>query len=234
MQRNDGRSVEQLRPVSFEIGIQRDPAGSVLVRFGNTAVICAATVSDSVPEWLRGRGRGWVTAEYSMLPGSSGSRIPRKTQGRGTEIQRLIGRALRGAVDLEALGERLVTVDCDVLQADGGTRTASITGGYVALALAVRKLRDGGSLAADPITGGVASVSCGVVGGVPMLDLDYSEDSEAEVDMNFVMDHGGRYVEIQGTGEGRGFTSEELEEMRRLAGKGIGELIALQRQVLGA
>lgn len=231
MQRHDGRQADQLRPFSLECGYLSNAAGSVLVQAGNTAVLCTASVSTSVPEWMEGKGRGWVTAEYNMLPGSTAPRKKRdrlKVDGRTTEIQRLIGRSLRAVVDLQALGERMVTVDCDVLRADGGTRTASITGAYVALADALASLTDADPpLAGNPLTDSLAAVSVGVVNGEPVLDLDYVEDSSAEVDMNVVVTGGGEFVEVQGTGEGATFTREQLLAMLDLAtlgGRRLGEL----------
>jgi ribonuclease PH len=209
--------------------------GSVLIETGATRVVCTATVQESVPPFLRGQGRGWVTAEYAMLPRSSPERIDRERRGPGGrthEIQRLVGRSLRAVTDLTALGERSILVDCDVLQADAGTRTASITGGFVALVLALERLRALGLLGALPLTGTVAAVSVGVVGGRVLLDLDYAEDVGAEVDLNVVMTGGGRYVEVQGTAEGRPFTSGQLERMLALGAEGVARLTALQRDTL--
>jgi ribonuclease PH len=211
--------------------------GSVLVEFGGTRVLCTASVDEGVPPFLRGKGQGWVTAEYGMLPRATHTRSPReaargKQSGRTQEIQRLIGRSLRAAVDMAALGERTVTIDCDVLQADGGTRTAAITGAYVALADACDSLRSRGLLAASPLHGQVAAISVGIVRGVPMLDLDYGEDSEAETDMNVVMNNGGAFIEVQGTAEGHAFRRHELDALLNLAASGIGELCALQAQAL--
>jgi ribonuclease PH len=211
--------------------------GSVLVEFGATRVLCTASVDEGVPPFLRGKGQGWVTAEYGMLPRATHTRSPReaargKQSGRTQEIQRLIGRSLRAAVDMAALGERTVTIDCDVLQADGGTRTAAITGAYVALADACDSLRSRGQLAASPLHGQVAAISVGIVRGVPMLDLDYGEDSEAETDMNVVMNNGGAFIEVQGTAEGHAFRRHELDALLNLAASGIGELCALQAQAL--
>jgi ribonuclease PH len=210
----------------------------VLVEFGDTRVLCTASVEDGVPAFLRGKGQGWVTAEYGMLPRATHTRSPREAArgrqtGRTQEIQRLIGRALRAAVDLRALGERTVTIDCDVLQADGGTRTASITGAYVALAEACEALQTRRSLAASPLHGQVAAVSVGIVRGMPVLDLDYEEDSEAETDMNVVMNNGGAFIEVQGTAEGHAFRRHELDTLLNLAASGIGELCALQAQAIG-
>ena len=209
----------------------------MLVEFGDTRVLCTASVEDGVPGFLRGKGQGWVTAEYGMLPRATHTRSPReaargKQTGRSQEIQRLIGRSLRAAVDLHALGERTVTIDCDVLQADGGTRTASITGAYVALADACELLRSRRLMNASPLHGQVAAVSVGIVGGMPMLDLDYSEDSEAETDMNVVMNNGGAFIEVQGTAEGHAFRRHELDALLNLAVTGIAELCALQAQAL--
>ena len=207
--RHDGRTSNQLRPFSLERGFTVSSAGSVLVKAGGTTVLCTASLSSDVPPWLAGKGKGWVTAEYNMLPGSTSPRKQRdrkKVDGRTTEIQRLIGRSLRAVVDMKILGERLVTVDCDVLQADGGTRTASITGAYVALYEALLTCDDLDPASHWPLTDSVAAVSAGVVGGKVLLDLDYPEDSQAEVDMNVVMTGGGRFIEVQGTGEGATFT----------------------------
>jgi ribonuclease PH len=209
----------------------------VLVAFGDTRVLCTASVESRVPPWLKGRGNGWVTAEYGMLPRSTHTRSAReaargKQGGRTLEIQRLIGRSLRAVVDLAALGERTITVDCDVLQADGGTRTASITGGYVALCLATRYLQKRGDLRSSPVHGQVAAVSVGIVRGEPVLDLDYEEDSEAETDMNVVMNEAGRFVEVQGTAEGHAFLRSELDSLLELATSGINDLLSLQSDVL--
>ncbi len=209
----------------------------MLVEFGDTRVLCTASVEETVPQFLRGKGQGWITAEYGMLPRATHSRTAReaskgKQTGRTQEIQRLIGRSLRAVADLRALGERTITIDCDVLQADGGTRTASITGGYVALVDAIATLQQRRQLSAHPIHGQVAAVSVGICGGVPVLDLDYSEDSQAETDMNVVMNNGGAFIELQGTAEGHAFRRHELDEMLNLAARGIGELMALQAQTL--
>jgi ribonuclease PH len=211
----------------------------VLVAFGDTHVLCTATVEENVPPFLRGKGQGWVTAEYGMLPRATHTRSPReaakgKQSGRTQEIQRLIGRSLRAVVDLKALGERTVTLDCDVLQADGGTRTASITGGFVALTDACQKLIARKAIAVSPIHGQIAAVSVGICNGVPVLDLDYAEDSTAETDMNVVMNNGGAFVEIQGTAEGHAFRRHELDALLNLAATGLGELFALQAQTLAA
>jgi ribonuclease PH len=223
--------------VSFSTGFTRHAEGSVLVCFGETRVICTASVEPRVPPWLKGQGTGWVTAEYGMLPRATHSRSQReaargKQGGRTLEIQRLIGRSLRAVVDLAALGERTITVDCDVLQADGGTRTAAITGGYVALALATRRLESQREIRGNPIHGQIAAVSVGIVGGIPVLDLDYAEDSDAETDMNVVMNEAGGFVEIQGTAEGHAFHRAELDRLLALAGSGIATLIAAQSAAL--
>jgi len=237
MTRPDGRADDQLRPVSFERDYTEFAAGSVLVSFGKTRVLCTASVDENVPRWLKGRGSGWVTAEYSLLPGSSPERVTReaakgKQSGRTQEIQRLIGRSLRSVTDLEAMPDVQIVVDCDVLQADGGTRTASICGGYVALHDALTRLIGMGRLPAHPITERLAAISVGIVDAVPVLDLPYVEDSKAEVDMNVVMTSGGRYVEVQGTAEGTPYSRTELDTMLDLAQKGIAEIIELQEKVL--
>jgi ribonuclease PH len=235
--RPSGRAPDQLRPIRFTRNYTKHAEGSVLVEFGDTKVLCTATVEDHVPRWLKGKGRGWVTAEYGMLPRSTGSRMGReaaqgKQGGRTMEIQRLIARSLRAVVDLEALGERMITIDCDVIQADGGTRTASITGGYVALVDAVQWLLDKKMLKTNPIHGRIASVSVGIYQGTPVLDLDYAEDSNAETDMNVVMNDAGAYVEVQGTAEGHAFRREEMDAMLALAQSGIEQLIAHQGEAL--
>lgn len=234
--RPSGRSPDQLRPIKLTRNFTKHAEGSVLVEFGDTQVICTASVEDRVPRWLKGKGQGWVTAEYGMLPRSTGSRMRREAQGgqggRTMEIQRLIGRSLRAVVDLEALGERVITVDCDVIQADGGTRTASITGGYVALADAVQHLLARKAIVRNPLYGQVASVSVGIFNGTPVLDLDYAEDSNAETDMNVVMNEAGAYIEVQGTAEGHAFRRDELDAMLALAQRGIGELIEKQAEAL--
>ncbi len=222
-----------MRPVCFDRGFTRHAEGSVLIAFGDTRVLCTASVDSTVPPFLRGRGRGWVTAEYGMLPRSTHTRTLREAtrgrqSGRTLEIQRLIGRALRQAVDLDALGERTITVDCDVLQADGGTRTASITGGWVALVDALDGLVGAGALPETPLVAQVAAVSTGIVDGQVFLDLDYSEDSRADTDMNFVMDNEGRFIEIQGTAEAAPFTEDELRQLTVVAAKGISQLTDLQ------
>ena len=235
--RVDGRQADQLREISFERDFTAQAAGSVLVRAGRTVVLCTATIDEDVPRWMRGSGKGWVTAEYGMLPGSSNERIRReaaagKQSGRTQEIQRLIGRSLRAVCDMVALGERQVVVDCDVLQADGGTRTASITGGYVALHDALTRALNDGRIKQHPLREACAAVSVGVVGGEPLLDLPYVEDSTAEVDMNVVMTESGKFIEVQGTAEGLAFSRDELDELLALAEKGIAELITMQNQIL--
>jgi ribonuclease PH len=237
--RSGGRAPDELRPVRITRSYTRHAEGSVLIEFGDTRVLATASVDDGVPSFLRGRGEGWVTAEYGMLPRSTHSRSPReaargKQGGRTLEIQRLIGRSLRAVVDLRALGERTVTLDCDVLQADGGTRTASITGAYVALADAVSTLLARRVLATSPLHGQVAAVSVGIVRGVPMVDLDYSEDSTAETDMNVVMRNGGGFVEVQGTAEGHAFRRHELDALLDLAVGACGHLFAAQLAALEA
>jgi ribonuclease PH len=235
--RHDKRAADALRPVTLTRHYTKHAEGSVLVTFGDTRVLCTASVDERVPAFLKGAGKGWVTAEYGMLPRATHTRSDReaargKQGGRTLEIQRLIGRALRAVVDMEALGERTITIDCDVLQADGGTRTASITGGYVALIDAVHALRKRKLIKRDPIHGAVAAVSVGIVDGEPVLDLDYVEDSRAETDMNVVMNDAGAYVEIQGTAEGHAFRRDELDRMLTLAGMGIEALIAKQHAAL--
>jgi ribonuclease PH len=236
-ERSHGRGPDELRPVTIEPGFVRTATGSALIACGGTRVICTASVQESVPRWLAGQGRGWMTAEYGMLPASTGDRKQRdvskgRPDGRTVEIQRLIGRSLRGVADLNALGERTVYVDCDVLEADGGTRCASITGGYVALALACRRLLDEGKLARSPLTGSVAAVSCGIVEGTPMLDLDYPEDSTAEVDANVVMTGDGGLVEVQATAERTPLSRTHLDDLLALAQTGIDGLRAAQEVAL--
>ncbi|MBW3548747.1 MAG: ribonuclease PH [Actinobacteria bacterium] len=235
--RADGRVDDQLRPVRFERDFTELPAGSVLVSFGRTRVLCTASVDTDVPRWLRGSGRGWVTAEYSLLPGSTGERVPReaargKLSGRTQEIQRLIGRSLRSVTDLTAMAELQVVVDCDVIQADGGTRTASVCGGYVALHDALSRLVAAGRLPAHPMTDPCGAVSVGIVDAVPVLDLDYAEDSRAGVDMNVVMTGSGRFVEVQGTAEGTAFSRTELDSLVDLAAGGIRQILEIQAEVL--
>jgi len=232
--RADGRGADELRPVRIETGFVRSASGSALIEAGGTRVICTASVDEQVPRWMRDSGRGWVTAEYGMLPASTGERKQRdvsrgRADGRTIEIQRLIGRALRGVVDFEALGERTVWIDCDVLEADGGTRCASITGGYVALELALQGLVSAGKLETLPLTGTIAAVSCGVVDGEPLLDLDYPEDSNAEVDMNVVMTGDGGLVEVQATGERTPLSRTSLDALLELAAAGIEQLREAQR-----
>ncbi|MFQ3661673.1 MAG: ribonuclease PH [Chloroflexaceae bacterium] len=236
MLRQDGRRPNQLRPVEIIPNAAPYAEGSALIVCGNTRVLCAASVEESLPAWLRGQGRGWITAEYALLPRSTLTRTRRErsgASGRTQEIQRLIGRALRAAVALEELGERLITVDCDVLQADGGTRTAAITGGYVALALACRRLVADGVLARSPLIRAVAAVSAGSVDGALLLDLDYSEDSRADMDCNVVMTDSGEFVEVQGTAEGTPVSRERFNALVDLAAEGIGELLVVQRRALG-
>ena len=236
--RPSGRALDQLRSISIETGVTRHAEGSCLIRMGDTHVLCTASVEDKPPPFLRNSGQGWVTAEYGMLPRATHTRSRReaaagKQSGRTQEIQRLIGRSLRAVVDLKALGERQVLIDCDVIQADGGTRTASITGAWVAMATALNYLKDEGVLTTDPILDQVAAVSCGVFNDLPVLDLDYEEDSTAEADSNFVLTGAGGIVEIQATGEKRGFSRPEFDRLFELAGIGCTELFALQRAALG-
>ncbi len=236
--RPSGRAPDELRSIRLTRRYTKHAEGSVLIEFGDTRVLCTASVEERVPFFLKGKGQGWVTAEYGMLPRATGTRTPReaasgKQGGRTQEIQRLIGRSLRSAVDLTLLGERTITVDCDVLQADGGTRTASITGGFVALADAIQHLLDKDLLEKNPLTHQVASVSTGIYQGTPVLDLDYAEDSNAETDMNFVMNEAGRFIELQGTAEREAFSEEEMAAMTKLARHGIAQLIARQREALG-
>jgi ribonuclease PH len=237
--RPSGRTPDQLRAVRIERGYTRHAEGSVLVAFGDTRVLCTASVENRVPGFLRGKGEGWITAEYGMLPRSTNTRNDReaargKQGGRTLEIQRLIGRALRACIDRGALGERTITLDCDVLQADGGTRTAAITGAYVALVDAVRWLQARNEIRKDPVFGAVAAVSVGVYRGVPVLDLDYAEDSDCDTDMNVVMNDGGGFIELQGTAEGHAFRRDELDALLALAEKGIAELLTLQREALAS
>jgi ribonuclease PH len=239
MARPSGRAPDELRPVRFTRAHGKHAEGSVLVEFGDTQVLCTASVEDTVPQFLRGKTQGWITAEYGMVPRATHTRTVReaargKQSGRTQEIQRLIGRSLRAVADLRALGERTVMLDCDVLQADGGTRTAAITGAYVALAEACEHLVERRLIAASPLHGQVAAVSVGIVAGVAVLDLDYAEDSQAETDMNVVMNNGGAFIEIQGTAEGHAFRRHELDALLNLAAAGIGELLALQAQALNA
>ena len=234
--RIDGRQPDELRPITFERDFTDAPAGSVLVSFGNTRVLCTASIDEDVPRWMKGRGKGWVTAEYSMLPGSSIERVRREVKegrpsGRTQEIQRLIGRSLRAVCGMVALGERQVIVDCDVLQADGGTRTASICGGYLALHDALARLVQAGAIGEHPLQEPCAAISVGIVDGIPMLDLAYTEDSTAEVDMNLVMTGSGRFIEVQGTAEGLPFTRSELDTLLDLGVKGITEIVDLQNEM---
>jgi ribonuclease PH len=237
-ERSGGRGPSDLRPITIEANFVRPATGSALISCGETRVICTASVQESVPRWMAGQGRGWLTAEYGMLPASTGDRKQRdvskgRPDGRTVEIQRLIGRSIRGIVDFEALGERTVYIDCDVLQADGGTRCASITGGYVALELACRRLVDEGKLTKLPLTGTVAAVSCGIVDGTPLLDLDYPEDSTAEVDANVVMTGDGGLVEVQATAERTPLSRAHLDELLALAAHGIEGLREVQAQATG-
>ena len=236
-ERSYGRGPGDLRPIAIEPGFMRTATGSALISAGETRVICTASAQESVPRWMAGNGRGWLTAEYGMLPASTGARKQRdiskgRLDGRSVEIQRLIGRSLRGVIDLSKLGERTIYLDCDVLQADGGTRCASITGAYVALALACAHLQAGGKLESSPLTGSVAAVSCGMVGGVALLDLDYSEDSTAEVDANVVMTGEGGLIEVQATAERTPLSRAHLDELLALAGEGIERLRAAQEQAI--
>ncbi|TWO72469.1 ribonuclease PH [Caenimonas sedimenti] len=238
-QRSGNRAADQLRPVKITRGFTAHAEGSVLIEFGGTRVLCTASVEDKVPPHKRGSGEGWVTAEYGMLPRATHTRGDReaakgKQSGRTQEIQRLIGRSMRAVFDLKKLGERTIVLDCDVLQADGGTRTAAITGAYVAARDAVNKLLATGKLAATPITGPVAAISVGIVNGTPLLDLEYIEDVACDTDMNVVMTGAGHFVEVQGTAEGAAFTRAEMDELLRLAEKGIAELVAMQEQALSA
>ena len=232
------RAADELRPIRLTRQFTQHAEGSVLVEFGATQVICTASVEERVPPFLKGKGRGWVTAEYGMLPRATHTRMQREASrgrqdGRTLEIQRLIGRSLRAVMDLEALGERTITLDCDVIQADGGTRTAAITGGFVALADAVRHMITRRMVKKNPLHGQVASVSVGIYQGLPVLDLDYAEDSDAETDMNVVMNDAGAFIEIQGTAEGHAFRMDELQSMLELARGGISQLLQKQREVLG-
>ena len=231
--RPSGRALEQMRPISIETNVAKHAEGSCLIKVGDTQVICTATLEERVPPFVKGTGLGWVTAEYGMLPRSTGSRMRReatsgKQGGRTVEIQRLIGRSLRAGVDRVALGERQITVDCDVIQADGGTRCASVTGGWVALRLAVNKLLETGAIISDPLLSPVAAVSCGIYAGQPVLDLDYPEDSEAGVDGNFVMTGDQRLIEVQMSAEGSTFARGDLDKLMDLAEKGVAELVAAQ------
>jgi ribonuclease PH len=236
--RPSGRANDQMRHVSLEVGFSKHAEGSCLVKFGDTHVLCTASLEESTPGFLRGSGKGWVTAEYGMLPRSTHERMRReaaqgKQSGRTQEIQRLVGRSLRAVVDLSALGEKQITVDCDVLQADGGTRTASITGGFVALSQCVSFMKKTGMVTKPVIKDHVAAISCGIYKGTPVLDLDYPEDSAAETDANFVLTGSGGLVEIQGTAEGAPFSDDEFGQLLKLARKGVAELVALQKSTLG-
>ncbi|HSD68533.1 MAG TPA: ribonuclease PH [Woeseiaceae bacterium] len=235
--RPSGREPDQLRPVQFITDFTKHAEGSVLAVFGDTRVLCTASIEDRVPPWLRGAGKGWVTGEYGMLPRSTHSRSDReaargKQSGRTQEIQRLIGRSLRAVTDLAALGERTITLDCDVLQADGGTRTAAVSGAYVALHMAIGRLCEQRRLNRNPLHGQIAAVSVGIFAGVPVLDLDYAEDSQAETDMNVVMNEVGRFVEIQGTAEGHAFSRDEFNALIALAAQGIGQIIDAQKKAI--
>ncbi len=232
------RANDQLREISFTRNFTRHAEGSVLVAFGETKVICNASIEDRVPPFLKGKGAGWVTAEYSMLPRATNTRSRRevtagKQSGRSMEIQRLIGRSLRAIIDLDALGEKTITIDCDVIQADGGTRTASITGAYVALSDAINTLLKNKGIKKNPLHGQVAAISVGIYNGEPVLDLDYAEDSNAETDMNIVMNEAGGFIEVQGTAEGHAFREEELQAMLALARKGVSEIVQAQQDALG-
>lgn len=233
--RPSGRAVDQARTIKITRNYTKHAEGSVLIECGDTKVLCTASVEERLPPWLRGKGQGWVTAEYGMLPRSTGSRMGReaargKQSGRTQEIQRLIGRSLRAVIDLKALGEHQITVDCDVIQADGGTRTASISGAYVALRDAIQTLLDSGKIKKSPLHGQLASISVGIYQGTPVLDLDYAEDSNAETDMNIVMNDAGHFIEVQGTAEGHAFRREELNQLLDLADKGIRELFIAQNE----
>jgi ribonuclease PH len=236
-ERSDGRALNQIRPVRITTDFLAHAEGSALIEMGNTRVICTASIEDRVPPFLRNKGQGWVTAEYSMLPRATSQRTPRETgrggpSGRTHEIQRLIGRSMRAIINMAALGERTITIDCDVIQADGGTRTAAITGAYVALDLACRRLMRAGNIRRQPVLNQVAAISVGVLKGTPLLDLKYDEDSAAEVDMNIVCTGDGRFIEIQGTAEREPFSREEMDQMLVLAGEGISQLLAYQKAAL--
>lgn len=236
MKRIDGRKPNQLRKIMVQKDYLKHAEGSCLISFGDTKVVCSASVEEGVPPFLKGKGQGWVTAEYGMLPRSCTQRIAREKgggSGRTQEIQRLVGRSLRAVVDMKALGERTIKIDCDVIQGDGGTRTASITGGYIALALAVARIRKAGLIAKSPLTAQIAAISVGMKDGQAILDLNYAEDSTAEVDMNIVMLGGGKFVEIQGTAEGKAFSEKDMAAMVALARRGIRELFLIQNKALG-
>ena len=235
--RPSGRTADALRPVSFQMGVNKHAEGSCLVKFGDTHVLCLASVEETVPPWLRGGGKGWVTAEYGMLPRATNTRMAREAarggqSGRTQEIQRLIGRALRAVTDLKGFGEVQLRVDCDVIQADGGTRTASVTGGYLALHQAFTTMKRMGAITKIPLPESVAAISCGLVGGVPVLDLDYAEDSSAQADANFVLTASGKIVEVQGTAEEQPFSEDEFHALLALATKGVADLTKLQQQTL--
>ena len=237
--RPSGREASQMRELRFVPDFTKHAEGSVLAAFGDTQVLCTASIEERVPGWMRGKGSGWVTGEYGMLPRSTHTRSGReaargKQGGRTLEIQRLIGRSLRAVTDMDALGERTVTLDCDVIQADGGTRTASISGAYVALAIAMERLAKKGKLKKNPLHGQVAAISVGIYDGMPVLDLDYAEDSEAETDMNIVMNDAGRFIEVQGTAEGHAFTDDEFNAMLGLARAGIADIITVQNEAIAA
>ena len=232
--RPSGRNVDEMRPISIEVGATKHAEGSCMIKIGDTHVLCTATLEERVPPFLRNSGQGWVTAEYGMLPRATNTRMRReaaagKQGGRTVEIQRLIGRSLRAGVDRQALGERQITIDCDVIQADGGTRCASITGGWVALRIAVNRLLKAGDIVTDPLMDAVAAVSCGIYAGQPVLDLDYPEDSEAGVDGNFVMTGSGRLIEVQMSAEGATFSHEQMSQLMALADQGVAELVAAQK-----
>ncbi len=237
LSRSFARSDNELRPVKIETAVLKNAYGSCYIEFGDTKVLCATTIEENVPSWMRGAGRGWVSAEYAMLPASTSGRTPRETngrKGRTQEISRLIGRSLRAAVDMKVLGEITVTVDCDVIQADGGTRTASVTGGWIALHEALTRWQSAGKIRTNPVISQIAAVSVGMVGGRLLLDLDYHEDSRAEIDMNLVMNASGEFIEIQGTGERATFDRDRLNRMLDIGQKGLDELIHLQRKAIGA
>ncbi len=238
MPRPSGRQNNEMRKTEIELDVNIHAEGSCLIKQGNTHVLCTASVQDNVPGWMRGQGRGWVTAEYGMLPRSTGQRIDReaargKQSGRTQEIQRLIGRALRSVVDFEKMGENQIRIDCDVIQADGGTRTASITGGYIAMMMAFKHMQKVGLISEIPVSEAVAAISCGIYKGEPVLDLDYPEDSACETDANFVLTEGKAIVEIQGTAEEHPFSRDEFNQLLDLAEKGVAELVTIQKQVLG-
>lgn len=234
MKRPDGRKPDQMRKIKVTRNYMKNAEGSCLIEFGSTKVICTASVEDNVPPFLKGSGKGWVTAEYGMLPRSCGSRIKReKTSGRSEEIQRLVGRSLRSIINMDAIGERTIRIDCDVLEGDGGTRTASITGGFIALAQSLQWMKKQGMIKELPLKDYVAAVSVGVFQGTPVLDLNYAEDSKADVDMNIVMVGRGQFVEVQGTGEGGTFSEAQMASLLKLAKKGIKELLLIQKKALG-